>query len=195
MHFAKVAFAYTSTVLIHLFHLHAMSSDSDDFVLAAPVRLRTEGGGRTARSSGEGVEVAAPAVRTDASGSDTDVEFVAPASRAVGPKRRRRTPAPLQTAGSFWVIAVTIEDLEIHPPACNVHGLVEMQWQLLREGVSQESGNRDGVCGTLRYSVRRLVLLENVQRMPAGFDVRRNASALHALAAIEAPSYRAAATG
>ena len=183
MHFAKVAVLYHSIILIHLFHLQAMSSDSDDFVFSAPVRLRTEGGGRTARSSGEGVEVAAPAVRTDASVSDSDVEFVVPASRAVGQKRRRRTRAPLQTAGSFWMIAAT-EDLETHPPACNVHGLVEMQWQLLREGVSRESGNRDGVCGTLRYSVRRLVLLENVQRMVAGFDARRNVAALHALAAI-----------
>ena len=182
MRFAFLSLAlwpYHSTILIHL--LHAMSSDSPDFEFAAPVGLPTAGGGRPAGSSGDGVSVedVAPA-QAGAADADVDFEFVVPVPRAIGPPRRRRGPVPLQTVGTFWTTIAT----RLTPPAHIVHGLVELQWELLREGVSQESGNRGGVCGTLRYSIRRVALLNNVVTMPADFDPRGRAAGLHVLSAI-----------
>ena len=75
-------------------------------------------------------------------------------------------------------------DTETAPATHVVRGLVEMQWELLHEGVSRESGNRGGVCGTLRYSVNRCVCLADTTRLPVAFDPRESVSGLHVIAAI-----------
>ena len=135
-----------------------------------------------------GFEFATPASNIGADDADIGFEFGTPAassSRVDGPPRRRaRTRAPLQTDGTFWVIAVSKDPPGVAPATFVVQGLVEMQWRLLREGVEQQAGHRGGVCGTSVYNVRRSVLLDNFHRLPPDFDPAQRVAALHVLASI-----------
>lgn len=186
MHFAFALFAfwpYITTILINFSHLQAMSSDSDDFDFAAPVGLPAVLGGGLGSESGGGVFDFAPAVAAPRAVSDSDADFDFAVSAPVAQKRRRqRTLAP--TLGAFWTVAITKDSETAAPGTHSVHGLVEMQWELLREGVSREAVVGGGVCGAVVYSLRRFVALDNVATLPAGFNVSGPLASLHVLAAI-----------
>ena len=160
-----------------------MSSDSCDFDFAAPVGLPTAGGGRSPSSDDAACDFG-PTIPRGAGAIQSDFDFVLPAPSKVGlPRRRPRTALP-RTSGTFWLLAAT-KDSDSATPTHTVQGLVEMQRELLREGGTHKLGGpRGGRCGSLVYSIRRSVLLNNLVTLPSDFNTTSRVASFHALAAI-----------
>ena len=161
-----------------------MSSDPPGFEFAAPVGLPTAGGERNIVDVGAGFEFVAPVAKPAGAEHGGGFEFALPARRVAGPPPpRRRARAPPETEGTFWVIAVS-EELDDAAGSLIAHGLVQLLWQLTREGVEREGGIGGGICGSLIYSVRRTALLDHPRNLPHDVDLARPVAGLQGLAAI-----------
>ena len=181
MHFALAPLiCFTRIILINCFpSLQAMSSD-DDFVFGG---LRQAPGlpapGDAASSEEEAVFGGLGAARAaEVVESEDDMAFAG--ARVHRPLPRRRQAAPLQTSGSFWILACVDCGGEARAVLPTIlPGVLELHWELraMDHGVVAPGGT----CGTLVYTARRSLVFDEETYLPADVVVTTLGGWLRAL--------------
>lgn len=154
-----------------------MSSSEGDFVMpgAADVPVGFPAGAES-DSSGDFVMPGQAGGGAASSGSDDIVM-----GGVAGPRRRNRQPAPLQSSGVFWMVAVANQTVD-GVRGFFVLGVVELQWQLASAGNDvAEQGLRGGICGTVTYTCRSSILLDDPVVLPDVLDIGTEVGWLQAL--------------